>query len=109
MDSSRLPPVCPASRESSRVGSRDSRIRRASRSLRDKANAHLSTSPGGNTPSSSRSCPELPPLSNIVTIPCSSTHGFRLSPDSTLGSPVPPPRHPTLIVRSCIGRFYQEP
>ena len=36
-------------------------------SLRERASAHFSTSPGGSTPSSSRSWPELPPLSNIVT------------------------------------------
>ena len=46
-----------ASRRCSRVGSRDSRTRRASASLRASASAHLSTSPGGRTPSSSRRTP----------------------------------------------------
>ena len=64
----------------SSVGRRDSSTRRASPSLRASASAHLSTSPGGSTPSSSRSWPELPPLSNIVTTACSCSHGLRLQP-----------------------------
>ena len=46
---------------------------------RASASAHLSTSPGGSTPSSSRSDPELPPLSNIVTTAWTCSHGLRLA------------------------------
>ena len=68
IESSRLPPVCPDSFACSRsIGSRDSRTRRASPSFFESASAHFRTSPGGSTPSSSRSWPELPPLSNMVT------------------------------------------
>src|SRR5438094_661951 len=34
-------------------------------------------SPGGSTPSSSRNCPELPPLSNIVTTAFRSSQGLQ--------------------------------
>jgi hypothetical protein len=53
-------------------------------------------SPGGRTPSSSRNCPELPPLSNIVTTAFTWSHGLFFRPPSTLGRPVPPPKQPTL-------------
>src|SRR5437667_6701878 len=107
IDRSRLPPVCPASLAwCSSVGSRDSRTRRASPSFRASASAHLSTSPGGNTPSSSRSCPELPPLSNMVTTAFSRSHGLVLRPPKRLGRPVPPPKQPTFSSRSCTDPFY---
>src|SRR6185436_8032703 len=97
IESSRLPPVWPARRAwCSSVGSRDSSTRRASPSFLASVKAHLSTSPGGSTPSSSRSCPELPPLSNIVTTALRVNHGFVLRPPSRLGSPVPPPTQPML-------------
>jgi hypothetical protein len=80
-----------------------SSTRRASRSLRDKASAHFRMSPGGSTPSSSRSCPELPPLSNIVTTAWACSQGLFLSPPSKLGSPVPPPKQPTFSSRSFIA------
>src|SRR6185295_3250547 len=102
IDNSRLPPVWPRSRACSSIGSRDRRTRRASRSLRASASAHLSTSPGGSTPSSSRSCPELPPLSNIVTTAFRLSQGLLFKPPSRLGSPVPPPKQPMFSVRSCI-------
>src|SRR5207248_52467 len=54
---------------------------------------------GGCTPSSSRSCPELPPLSNIVTTAFTFSHGLFFSPPSRLGRPVPPPKQPTLNCR----------
>ena len=60
--------------------------------------------PGGSTPSSSRSTPELPPLSNIVTTACSRSHGLRFRPPRRLGRPVPPPKQPTLSSRSCMCR-----
>src|SRR5262245_22945914 len=91
IESSRLPPVCPPSRACSSVGSRARSTRLASRALRDRASAHLRMSPGGNTPSSSRSCPELPPLSNIVTTALTFSHGFLLRPPRRLGDPWPPP------------------
>src|SRR5688572_12847999 len=94
IDNSRLPPVCPASL-GSMDGTRDNSTRRASASLRASASAHFSTSPGGSTPSSSRSCPELPPLSNIVTTALRRSHGLLFNPPSRLGRPVPPPKHPT--------------
>src|SRR6185436_207639 len=106
IESSRLPPVWPPSRACSSAGSLASRTRRASRSLRARASAHLRTSPGGSTPSSSRKTPELPPLSNIVTTACTVSHGFDLSPPSRLGSPVPPPKHPMSNVLSCIRIVY---
>jgi hypothetical protein len=59
-------------------------------------------SPGGSTPSSSRSWPELPPLSNMVTTAWGEIQGLRLSPPSRLGRPVPPPKHPTLTSRNRI-------
>src|SRR6188472_3564160 len=86
------------------VGSRASSTRRASPSLRASASAQRSTSPGGSTPSSSLSWPELPPESNIVTTAFTCSHGLRLRPPSSAGKPVPPPKHPTLICRSCIRR-----
>src|SRR5206468_1066968 len=92
IDSSRLPPVWPPSRACSSVGNRASSTRRASRELRASASAHLRMSPGGSTPSSSRSTPELPPLSNIVTTASACTHGLFFSPPRRLGSPVPPPK-----------------
>ena len=98
--------MCPARRESSSVGRRESSSRRASRSLRASASAHLRTSPGGSTPSSSRSCPELPPLSNIVTMAWRSSQGFCFRPPRTLGRPVPPPKQPTFITRRYMGGFY---
>src|SRR5918992_5767187 len=104
IESSRLPPVCPPRRACcSSVGSRDSSTRRASPSLRASASAHLRTSPGGSTPSSSRSTPELPPLSNIVTTAWTVSHGLRFRPPSRLGNPVPPPKQPTFSSRSSIG------
>ena len=87
--------MCPPRRWCSSVGSRASSTRLDSRAFLDRASAHLSTSPGGSTPSSSRSWPELPPLSNIVTTALTSSHGFFFNPPSRLGSPVPPPKHPT--------------
>src|SRR4051812_26787520 len=62
-------------------------------------------SPGGRTPSSSRSTPELPPLSNIVTTALTLSQGLLLSPPSRLGRPVPPPKHPTFNSRSCIAHI----
>jgi hypothetical protein len=56
-------------------------------------------SPGGNTPSASCNCPDDPPVSNIVTMACTSTQGLAFSPPSTLGKPVPPPKHPTASSR----------
>ncbi len=100
IDSSKLPLVCPPKRPLSSPGSRERRIRRASASFRARASAHLRTSPGGRTPSWSRSCPELPPLSNIVTTAWTCTHGLCLSPPIRLGSPVPPPKHPISSSRS---------
>ena len=91
-----------ADRAVSSVGRRDSSTRRASPSLRASASAHLSTSPGGSTPSSSRSWPELPPLSNIVTTALRCSQGLVLSPPSRLGSPVPPPKQPMFSSRNCI-------
>jgi hypothetical protein len=72
---------------------------RASRSLRAMASAHFNTSPGGSTPSSSRNCPELPPLSNIVTTPFRRSHGLLFNPPSRLGNPVPPPTQPMFSSR----------
>ena len=60
-------------------------------------------SPGGSTPNSSRNCPELPPLSNIVTTALTFNHGFAFSPPSRLGKPVPPPKQPTFSSRKRIG------
>src|SRR5205809_472613 len=60
-------------------------------------------SPGGSTPSSSRSCPELPPLSNIVTTALRLSHGFCFKPPSRLGNPVPPPKQPTFNWRRRIA------
>ena len=94
--------MCPERRACSSVGSRESSTRRASPSLRESASAHLSTSPGGSTPSSSRSWPELPPLSNMVTTACSLSQGLRFNPPSRLGRPVPPPKQPTFSSRSRI-------
>src|SRR5215831_11213385 len=105
IDSRRLPPVWPPSRACSSVGSRASRTRRASRAFRASASAHFRMSPGGSTPNSSRSWPELPPLSNIVTTALTSSHGLFFSPPSRLGSPVPPPKHPTLNRRRRIGHI----
>ena len=103
IERSRLPPVCPASLAwCSSVGRRASSTRLASPSLRASARAHFSTSPGGSTPSSSLSCPELPPLSNIVTTALSVSQGLDLRPPRRLGSPVPPPTHPMFNSRSCI-------
>ena len=102
IDSSRLPPVCPPSRACSRVGSRASRTRRASPSLRASASAQRRMSPGGSTPSSSRNCPELPPVSNIVTTALTDSHGLRFRPPSRLGRPVPPPKHPIFSFLSCM-------
>src|SRR5262249_33239070 len=56
-----------------------------------------------STPSSSRSCPELPPLSNIVTTALRCSHGLCFRPPSRLGRPVPPPKQPTLSSRKRIG------
>ena len=92
----------PAWRDARCVGSRDSSTRRASPSLRASASAHLSTSPGGSTPSSSRSWPELPPLSNMVTTALRCSQGLFFKPPSRLGRPVPPPKHPTFSSRNCI-------
>src|SRR5262245_9403838 len=39
----------------------------------------------------------------MVTTAFSDSQGLDLSPPSRLGRPVPPPKHPTLILRSCIG------
>src|SRR4249919_3834066 len=60
-------------------------------------------SPGGSTPSSSRSCPELPPLSNMVTTALSCSHGLCFSPPRRLGNPVPPPKQPTFSWRKRIA------
>src|SRR5947209_989752 len=62
-------------------------------------------SPGGSTPNSSRNCPELPPLSNIVTTALTFNHGFAFSPPSRLGRPVPPPKQPTFSWRKRIGAY----
>src|SRR5262249_56105135 len=75
-------------------GGRASSTRRASRELRASASAHLRMSPGGSTPSSSRSWPELPPLSNMVTTACRCSQGLCFKPPRRLGSPVPPPKQP---------------
>ena len=56
-------------------------------------------SPGGRTPSSSRSWPELPPLSNIVTTALTWSQGLLFRPPRTLGMPVPPPKQPMLNSR----------
>src|SRR5690606_39345511 len=69
----------------------------------------LGTPPGGSTPSSSRSWPDDPPLSNIVTTACRSTDGSFFRPPSRLGRPVPPPKHPILSVRNFTGLFYARP
>src|SRR5262245_61842883 len=61
-------------------------------------------SPGGSTPSSSRSCPELPPLSNMVTTALGVIQGLRLRPPSRLGRPVPPPKQPTRMSRRRTAR-----
>src|SRR5688572_27367478 len=123
IDRSRFPPVWPASRgcpngaaasrrrapglAGSIDGTRDSSTRRASASLRASASAHFNTSPGGKTPNWSRSWPELPPLSNMVTTALRRSHGLRFKPPSKLGRPVPPPKHPTLSCRIFIRRrFY---
>src|SRR5438105_7022558 len=103
IESSRFPPVCPPRRACSSVGSRARSTRRASRALRASASAHLRMPPGGSTPSSSRSCPELPPLSNIVTTALTSSHGLDLRPPSRLGRPVPPPKQPMFNSRRRIG------
>ena len=100
-----MPPVCPPSRPFSNDGRRESKSRRASLSLRASASAHFRTSPGGKTPSSSRSYPELPPLSNIVTTALTRSQGFCLRPPSKLGRPVPPPKQPTVNSRSCMFRI----
>ena len=94
--------MCPPSRSCSSVGNRDSRTRRASCSFRASASAHLSTSPGGSTPNWSRSWPELPPLSNIVTTALTRSQGFCFNPPSKLGRPVPPPKQPTFKARNCM-------
>src|SRR5207344_1981546 len=83
---------------------RASSTRRASRALRASASAHLSTSPGGRTPSSSRRTPELPPLSNMVTTASACSQGFDFSPPNRLGRPVPPPKHPTRSLRRRMAR-----
>src|SRR5262249_26611198 len=106
IESSRLPPVWPDSRWFSSVGSRDSSTRRASPSFLASASAHLSTSPGGSTPTSSRSCPRLPPLSNIVTTALRCSQGFVFNPPSRLGSPVPPPTQPMRSSLRCTGELY---
>src|SRR5262249_57043564 len=62
-------------------------------------------SPGGSTPSSSRSWPELPPLSNIVTTAFKCSQGLCFNPPSRLGSPVPPPKQPTFSSRRRIGHI----
>jgi hypothetical protein len=67
------------------------------------ASAHFRMSPGGNTPSSSRSCPELPPLSNIVTTALTWSQGLFFKPPRRLGRPVPPPKQPTLSSRTRIA------
>src|SRR5688500_16840284 len=109
IERSRLPPVCPASRSCcSSVGRRARSTRRASPSLRAIARAHLSTSPGGSTPSSSLSCPELPPLSNIVTTAFRWSQGLLFRPPRRLGSPVPPPKQPMFSSRRRIRTFYGE-
>ncbi len=95
----------PPRRESSRVGRRASSTRRASRAFRESASAHFRMSPGGSTPSSSRSTPELPPLSNIVTTASARSQGLFLRPPSRLGSPVPPPKQPTFNSRKRISTF----
>ena len=89
----------PPSLACSSMGSRASSTRRASRAFRESASAHLRMSPGGSTPSSSRSCPELPPLSNIVTTALTRSQGLFFRPPSTLGIPVPPPKQPTFNSR----------
>ena len=105
IDRRRFPPVWPARRSCSSVGSRASSTRRASASLRASASVHLSTSPGGRTPSSSRRTPELPPLSNIVTTACTRSHGLRFNPPSRLGRPVPPPKQPIFSSLSSTGHI----
>ena len=44
-----------------------------------------------------------PPLSNTVTIAFTRSHGLCLRPPIKLGSPVPPPKHPTFNRRNNIG------
>ena len=99
----------PARRPFSSAGSRDSSTRRASDSLRARASAQRSTSPGGKTPNWSRSCPELPPLSNMVTTALTLIQGFCFSPPMRLGRPVPPPKHPMFNCVSCIVRIIHQP
>src|SRR4029077_11028679 len=101
------PPVWPPSRACSNVGRRARSTRRASRELRASASAHLSTSRGGSTPSSSRRTPELPPLSNIVTTASACNQGFDFRPPSRLGRPVPPPKQPTRISRRRMAHILQ--
>ena len=77
---------------------RSARARAARGALRPRcarAPAHISARRPAADPSSSRSWPELPPLSNIVTTAFRRSHGLFLSPPSRLGRPVPPPKHPT--------------
>ena len=113
IDSSRLPPVWPRSRACSSVGRRASSTRRASPSLRASASAHFRTSPGGSTPSSSRSCPELPPLSNIVTMACTLQPGIALEAAEQARQSGAAAEAPDVdLATSHRGRFYsggQEP
>src|SRR3989338_5604334 len=63
---------------------------RMSESDADSETRHCRTSPGGSTPSSSRSLPVEPPSSTIETIAVRLT-GYFLRPERTVKLPVPPP------------------
>jgi hypothetical protein len=84
----KLPKLCPSRPEPSLKRYWKSRVISGSASAR--AAMQLRTSPGGNTPSSRRSRPELPPSSATVTTAvrfpvCS------LRPRNSVERPVPPP------------------
>ena len=58
---------------------------------------HLSTSPGGKMPNSSRSLPVLPPLSVIETIAVIFNPRMSRSADSNTNWPLPPPNVTTFV------------
>ncbi len=93
----RLPKECPCKSPRSNRYS-NSRVMRGSASAR--ATRQSLMSPGGSTPSSRRSRPELPPSSNTVTTAVTETP-YRLSPRSRVDRPVPPP---TATIRGPLPR-----